>query len=306
MQRREFLSASIASCAAAGASSMTLAMPAEARARRNGSFQLRYAPHFGMFRHHAGDDPVAQLEFMADEGFTALEDNGMRGRSAEEQTRIASAMERLGMTMGVFVAHADFGRVTFASTDPAMREHLLGEIRASIETARRVRATWCTVVPGRYDPGVEWDYQTAAVVDNLRACADLCEPAGLVMVLEPLNPWRDHAGLFLTKVPQAYAICRAVNSPSCKILDDLYHQQITEGNLIPNIDRAWDEIAYFQIGDNPGRCEPTTGEINYRNIFRHIHAKGFTGILGMEHGNHLEGKEGERAVIDAYRQCDAF
>jgi hydroxypyruvate isomerase len=58
--------------------------------------------------------------------------------------------------------------------------------------------------------------------------------------------------LFLTGIPQAYQICRAVNSPSCKILDDLYHQQVTEGNRIPNIDRAWEEIAYFQVGDNPG------------------------------------------------------
>ena len=97
-----------------------------------------------------------------------------------------------------------------------------------------------------------------------------------------------------------------MGSPSCKILNDLYHQQITEGNLIPNIDRAWDEIAYFQMGDNPGRKEPTTGEINYRNVFRHIHGKGFTGIMGMEHGNSKPGKEGEQAVIDAYVECDSF
>ena len=125
------------------------------------------------------------------------------------------------------------------------------------------------------------------------------------MVLEPLN-FRDHPGLFLKHIPQAFEICRAVNSPSCKILDDLYHQQIQEGNLIPNIDAAWDEIAYFQIGDNPGRREPTTGEINYRNVFRHIHRKGFAGILGMEHGNSKAGADGERAVIDAYRSVDDF
>ena len=126
------------------------------------------------------------------------------------------------------------------------------------------------------------------------------------MVLEPLNPWRDHPGLFLTKMPQAYMICQAVGSPSCKILCDIYHQQITEGNLIPNIDRSWDEIAYFQMGDNPGRKEPTTGEINYRNIFEHIHGKGYTGVMGMEHGNSKPGKEGEQAVIDAYVACDSF
>ena len=126
------------------------------------------------------------------------------------------------------------------------------------------------------------------------------------MVLESLNPWRNHPGLFLTKIPQAFQICRAVDSPSCKILNDLYHQQVTEGNLIPNLDKAWDEIAYFQIGDNPGRKEPTTGEINYRNIFRHIHGKGYTGILGMEHGNRLPGIEGEEAVLAAYHEVDSF
>jgi len=110
----------------------------------------------------------------------------------------------------------------------------------------------------------------------------------------------------LTKIPQAYEICKAVGSPSCKILDDLYHQQITEGNLIPNMDAAWDEIAYFQIGDNPGRKEPTTGEINFMNVFKHIHEKGYRGILGMEHGNSISGKEGERSVIDSYRLVDSF
>ncbi|MEM4408678.1 MAG: TIM barrel protein, partial [Candidatus Caldarchaeum sp.] len=176
----------------------------------------------------------------------------------------------------------------------------------AVECAKRVNARWCTVVPGPFDPGLEWGYQTANVIDCLKAMAEICEPAGLVMVLEPLNPWANHPGMFLTKIPQAYMICKAVNSPSCKILDDLYHQQITEGNLIPNLDKAWDEIAYIQVGDNPGRNEPTTGEINYRNVFKYLHAKGYKGIIGMEHGISKSGKEGERALIEAYRFCDGF
>jgi hydroxypyruvate isomerase len=272
----------------------------------NGGFKLKYAPHFGMFRHHAGSDPVDQLQFMADEGFTALEDNGMKSRSRDEQERIARAMERLGMEMGVFVAHADFGNVTFASRNESVVDGILEAVRESVEVARRVNAKWCTVVPGRYDLRLQWEYQTANVIDNLKRCAEICEPAGLVMVLEPLNPFVNHPGLFLTKIPQAYMICRSVDSPSCKILDDLYHQQITEGHLIPNIDEAWSEIAYYQVGDNPGRNEPTTGEINYRNVFRHLHQRGFTGIVGMEHGVSGNGREGERAVIDAYRACDDF
>ena len=269
-------------------------------------FKLKYAPHFGMFESHAGGDLVDQLQFMSDEGFSAMEDNGMMGRDVSGQQHIAKAMRRLEMTMGVFVAYAEFGKKTFVHRDKSIREMLVKRMKAAVEVAKRVNARWCTVVPGVYDNSMEWDYQTANVIENLKWCAEVCEPAGLVMVLEPLNAWRDHPGLFLTKVPQAYQICRAVGSESCKILDDLYHQQITEGNLIPNIDMAWEEIGYFQVGDNPGRNEPTTGEINYKNIFRHLYDKGYKGIIGMEHGKSKGGREGERAVIDAYRACDSF
>ena len=124
-------------------------------------------------------------------------------------------------------------------------------MRDGIETMKRTGVSQALVVPGRFDESLAWDYQTANVVENLRACMEVCQPAGLVVVLEPLNP-KNHPGLFLTRIPQAYQICRAVNNPSCKIVNDIYHQQITEGNLIPNIEAAWDEIAAFHIGDNPG------------------------------------------------------
>jgi hydroxypyruvate isomerase len=126
------------------------------------------------------------------------------------------------------------------------------------------------------------------------------------MVLEPLNRIQSHPRVFLAESPEAFAICKAINHPSVKILFDIFHQQITEGNLIPNIDACYSEIGYFQCGDNPGRKEPTTGEINYRNVFRHIHSKGCALVMGMEHGNSRPGKEGERAVIDAYRASDDF
>jgi hydroxypyruvate isomerase len=137
----------------------------------------------------------------------------------------------------------------------------------------------------------------------LRRAADILAPYNLTRVLEPLS---DNPHLFLRTSEQAYAICRAVNSPACKILYDIYHMQRNEGDIIANIDRAWSEIAYFQIGDNPGRKEPGTGELNYRNIFRHIHGKGFDGLFGMEHGKARDGREGERALIDAYVAVDTF
>ena len=299
MERREFLAAGAAAAAlgTGGTPPHRLNAPSE-------PFTLDFAPHFGMFEEHGGPDPIGQLQFMADQGFRSLEDNGMKSRSTGDQERIAAEMARLGMRMGVFVAHTiHWTEASLTSGDEGYLSQFLTEVRESVDVARRVNATWMTVVPGHVDLRLDMGYQTANVVEALRRAGEILEPHGLVMVLEPLN-FRNHPGLFLTKVSQAYQICKAVGSPACKILDDLYHQQIHEGNLIPNIDAAWDEIAYFQIGDNPGRREPTTGEINYGNVFAHIHSKGYDGILGMEHGNSRPGREGEQAVIDAYREVD--
>jgi len=275
---------------------------------QQGRFKLNYAPHFGMFRQSAGEDLIDQLRFMADEGFTAFEDNNMRGRPIDEQNALGRELERLNMDMGVFVAHTiGWSEPNLTSGDAEQLQIFLDEVAGSVEVAKRVNATWMTVVTGHVDVRPDMNYQTANVIEALKRAAAILEPHGLVMVLEPLNTLRDHPGQFLAGTPQAYMICRAVDSPSCKILFDIYHQQITEGNLIPNMDTAWDEIAYFQVGDNPGRNEPTTGEINYKNVFRHIHSEGFTGVVGMEHGNSIRGTvEGERRVIDAYLEVDDF
>lgn len=269
-------------------------------------YQMKYAPHLGMFKHHAGEDPIDQLNFMADMGFKAFEDNGMKGRDVALQEKMAKTMSDRGLEMGVFVAHEIYWREpNLANGDEALRDKFLKEIGESVEVAKRVNATWMTVVPGFKDLKKDMGFQTSNVMETLKRASDILEPHGLVMVLEPLNRY-NHPGMFLSGSPQAHALCKGVGSPSCKILFDIYHQQITEGNIIPNIDAAWDEIAYFQIGDNPGRKEPTTGEINYLNIFKYIQEKGFEGILGMEHGNAQSGKEGEAALMKAYQSVDQF
>ena len=270
------------------------------------SFKLHYAPHIGMFAQNAGTNVVDQLNFMADEGFTAFEDNEMKNRPLAEQEAMAKTMRQRNLKMGVFVAHKIYWKEpNLASGKEAWRDEFLNDIKSSVEVARRVDAKWMTVVPGHLDLRKDMGYQMANVIESLKRASEILEPHGLIMVLEPLN-FRNHPGLFLTKSAQAYEICKAVNSPSCKILFDIYHQQIQEGNLIPNIENCWDEIAYFQIGDNPGRNEPTTGEINYKNVFKYIYNRGFEGILGMEHGNSAKGKKGERAVIEAYKETDNF
>lgn len=296
--RRRFLKCAVAAGAASVLPGVSSSQPAP--------FKLNYAPHAGLFEHSAGPDVAAQIAFAAEQGFTAWEDNDMRGRDVAEQQRLAAAMRRADVRMGVFVgADIAWSEPGITRGDAASREKFLSDVKASVEVAKRVDATWMTIVPGHVDPRQHPDFQMAHVVETLKRAGAILEPHGLVMVLEPLN-FRDHPGMFLTEIPQAYMICKAVASPACKILFDVYHQQITEGNIIPNIDAAWDEIAYFQVGDNPGRNEPTTGEINYRRVFEHIHGKGFDGVVGMEHGKSLSGIEGERRLVAAYRESDDF
>jgi hydroxypyruvate isomerase len=307
MHRRNFLGLGLAGATFLGASRAgnDCVLADERQLPGGRPFTLKLAPHFGMFRNSAPGGQIDELKFAADQGFQAWEDNAMKGRPVALQREIASTMQRLDMRMGVISASAGMqAGPTFSSDDETVRDGVLQVMRQTVEVAQRVNAKWMTVVPGDLHDRLPLDYQMANSIELLKRCCDIVEPHGLVMVIEPLNPLTDHPGEFLSKSPQAYLICRAVNRPSCKILFDIYHQQITEGNLIANIDHCWDEIGYFQVGDNPGRAEPGTGEINYANVFRHIHEKGYQGIVGLEHSNSKQGIEGEQAVIAAYRRVD--
>ncbi|HUX58718.1 MAG TPA: TIM barrel protein [Bacteroidales bacterium] len=270
-------------------------------------FKLKYAPSMNMFRQNAGADIIDNIKFCHDMGFRAMFDNGLMNRTPEDQMKIMNELNRLGMDFGPFVLMGLGREPNFVLNKPEIRKMLGNKMKEGVEVGKRTGAKLALIAPGVFDMRLHMNYQTANVIDNLRYCCDILEPAGLTIVLEALNTLRNHPGSFLTGIPQSYAICRAVNRPSCKIVDDLYHQQITEGNLIPNIDAAWSEIGAFHLGDNPGRNEPTTGEINFKNIFKHIYSKNYEGVLCMEHGISDRGtKEGEARVIQAYRECDSF
>lgn len=268
-------------------------------------FNLSYAIHDGMFRNSGGADFLDQIRFAYDMGFRAIEDNGMMERSPEQQKKIGDLLAKLGMRMGVFVITSDswHWKTSLATGKKEFIDRMEKDCREAVEVAKRCNAKWMTVVPGNYERSLSYDMQLANVIVALKKAAAILEPNGLVMVLEPLS---DNPDLFLRHSHQTYMICKAVGSSACKILYDIYHMQRNEGDLIKNIDRCYEEIAYVQIGDNPGRNEPTTGEINYKNIFQHLYNKGYKGILGMEHGNARPGKDGELALIKAYRESDSF
>jgi hydroxypyruvate isomerase len=305
MKRRKFLQEGGLAGAALLTGSLTSLSAKGKQPMADKPFNLNYAIHDGMFANHAGKDFTDQIKFAHDKGFRSIEDNGMMGRTPQEQERIGKTLGSLGMQMGVFVVTSDswHWKTSLATGKPEWTDKIVKDCKEAVDVAKRCNAKWVTVVPGNFERSLPMDMQTANVIEALRRGTEILEPHGLVMVLEPLS---DNPDLFLRHSAQTFMICKAVKSPSCKILFDMYHMQRNEGNIIDNINRCWDEIGYFQIGDNPGRNEPTTGEMNYRNIFRHIYNKGFKGIMGMEHGNAQKGKEGELALIKAYRDADAF
>lgn len=309
MDRVQFLRNSFIASASLLAGSISNAdasarQPARNQTRKTNTFNLDYAPHEGMFSNRGGKNFLDQIRFMHDQGFRSIEDNGYLARSADEQSKIGDLLAKLGMRMGVFVVDGgDNWKVSLTTGKQEFKDHFVATCRRSVEAAKRCNAKWLTVVPGFQERKLPTGVQMANVVDAMRAGAAVFEPEGLIMVLETLS---DTPELFLQQTHQTYNVCKAVNSPSCKILYDIYHMQRTEGDLIVNMDRCWEEIAYIQIGDNPGRKEPGTGEINYKNVFRHIYDKGYKGVMGMEHSNSTPGAAGESKVISAYREVDQF
>lgn len=290
----------------AGVTAMPL-VASSARGQSNAArFSLHYAPHEGSFASRG--NRLEQIAFAADQGFTAWEDNEAAGRPVDEQVAMAKALSSRGMKMGVFVASMPKwaqSRPILGANDGAEREAFLADIRAAIDVAKRLNATRMTVVTGFLDPKVPLDIQTARVIDVMRRAGDIVAPHNIAMVMEPLNTRTNHPGVYMQSIAQGYAVARGANSPGVKVLADLYHEQIQSGNLIPVLDMCWSEIGYIQFGDNPGRNEPGSGEINYATIVRWLRGRGYAGVIGMEHGNSIKGRAGEERLIAAYRTIDA-
>lgn len=293
-----------------GASALGLGLASVARAGAQTSnaarFSLKFAPHDGSFASRG--DVLEQIAFAADQGFTAWEDNEAASRPVAQVDAMAKALRRRGMTMGVLVASmpkwSQF-RPVLGADSKEDREAFLADLLPAIEVAKRMDAKWLTIVPGFVDSRVPQEIQTARVIALMRQAGEIAAKHGKILVMEPLNTITNHPNAFLRTIPQGYMIATGADSPGIKVLADLYHQQIQAGNLIPTLDSCWDEIGYIQFGDNPGRNEPGTGEINYRNVVRWLRGRGYAGVIGMEHGNSIQGRAGEERLIAAYRAIDA-
>ena len=299
MQRRSFVKNTLFSGAAViGGVSGAVAKSATE------PFKTKFSPEFGIFKDLSPIDYIDEIKWGYDQGFRAWESTGLKFRPVAEQEKISKTVQQLGMEFGQFVGTMTFDTVTFAGRDANAREKILADVRASVEIAKRMNTKFVHNVLGVSDMRLPWDFQTANAIDLLKRIADIYEPHGLVMVMESMNHRVDHANMFLHTIPQAYALAKAVGRPPIKVLFDFYHVQVQEGSLLATLDYAWDEIAYIQVGDTPGRKEPTSGEINYPNVLKHLYNKGYRGFVGMEHGLSRPGKEGAMAALQAYRTID--
>ena len=299
INRRLFLQIGSGGALCLGAVGRSLSAAVAAR-----RFDRNYAPQLGMFRHHAGADPIDQIHFLADQGFRSIEDTGLRGKSPPLQTQIGSTLARRGMSLACFTGLADFGRTTFASGRRDLQLDVLRELRLAIDTADRAGGRALSVIPGQRDAATSPVDQRRNAVALLQRCADLCERHGIVLLLEPVDHGPGRSRIFMRSALQAAALCRAVKRPSCRVLIDV-HQQAAAGHDVPRmLAELRDVLGHVQLGDFPGRNEPGTGELDFERLLARLDAIGYRGAFGMEHGSAIAGLAGERAVIHSYLALD--
>ena len=300
MNRRGFIAAAAASVAGTAINLNR----ASAAASEQPSLKLKYAIPTSFFR--SGGRPVGErLELIREMGFIAVENNGMKRMDRKDLEAYGARLEELGMEHGVWVTNRGVNGGA-GLVDPKEREEFFDELRSSIEVAPIVRGKFTTLTTGNLPARMTRSRAKLNLIETLKRAGEMVENTDLTLVIEPLNVLVDHPGYYLSRSDEAYEVMKAVGHPRVKILFDIYHQQITEGNVIRNIRDTYDETAYYQFADNPGRKEPGTGEMNYLQIFKAIYDLGFKGIVGAEMGQSMRGDEGSRAALKAIIDCDQF
>lgn len=270
MDRREFLGV------AAGAGLQL--QPTRAGTARPGGRPYKLS---AMAWAYFGNVPVVEkLDKLAEAGYDAVElVREHQGFSEADWKQFLARKAALKMTVDTMAGHSA------PAVDPAAHEKVLEEIRASAAAAQRLECPSLIVFSGNERAGVPRAEQHRAMVEVLKRAAEVAEKENLFLYLEPLNTLVDHKGYYLWSAREGFELVREVGHPRLKLLFDIYHVQIMEGNLIENIRMHVDRIGHFHIGDVPGRHEPGTGEINYRNVFKAIFDLGdrYLGYAALEY-----------------------
>jgi hydroxypyruvate isomerase len=287
--RRDFLAASGASLATLGLAGRSTASPPAPP-----STLFPYAVNVEMF--WSGLPFVERLHKVKEAGFTHYEFWPWRNKDID-------AIQRTNAALGLVPVQFSASPKSFDQgiTDPRRKDEFVEDIRAAVAVAKRLGVKLLCVVAGEETEGLSRDEQTDAVIAAFQAAVPIVEPEGITLILEPLNVLVDHPKQLVVRSDHAARIIQAVGSPHVKILFDIYHQQISEGNLTGNIRRYKDLIGYYQLADHPGRYQPGTGEIRYAHVLMTIYAVGYRGPIGME----MRPGGGETAALEAMLRVDA-
>lgn len=205
----------------------------------------------------------------------------------------AKALEENGVTM------LSMCTTEFRLTDPAFRGAWVDGIKESCKAAAVLGVKKLITQVGP-DTGAPREEQRASVVEGLGAGAPILERAGVTVMIEPLNTKVNHPGYYLTSSEEAFDIVRKVGSDNVKVVFDIYHQQVSEGNIIPNVTGNLDLIAHLHAAGHPGRHELQYGENDYRNIFAAIDRAGYDGACGLEYNPLLAPEESLRRAMKLY------
>ncbi|NLK07397.1 MAG: TIM barrel protein [Firmicutes bacterium] len=242
------------------------------------------------------DDLPTRLQKVKDLGYEGFEFWGWQNKDIDE---LAAAASELGLSVVALCT------LFVSLVDASQRDAYVDGLKQSIEVAKKLGCTTLISQTGAELPDVSREEQGQSLVDGLKACAPILEAEGITLVVEPLNILVNHKGYFLSRSPEAFDLIRRVDSPNVKILYDVYHQQITEGHLIPTIRENIDLIGHFHIADNPGRHEPGTGEINYQNVLQAIKDTGYEGWVGLEY-RPSEGKGSQKSLEEVLALVDSL
>jgi hydroxypyruvate isomerase len=294
--RRRFLAAASLSAIVAPGAGRVRPAPEESESTADGTW-MTYAVNVEMTWRNRPF--LERIHMVKDAGFSHYEFWPWRNKDVDA---ILKLNQELGLTTTQFSASPvkGFGH-GITNPDPARRKEFEEEISSAVGVAKKLGVKKLCVVAGEETKGYSRDEQTAAVVAALKAGARIVEPEGITIILEPLNILVDHPRQLIVNSAHAASVLRAVGSPNVKMLFDIYHQQISEGNLTGNIRKYHDLIGYFQLADHPGRHEPTTGEISYPFVLWTIHETGYRGAIGME----MSPQSDPMTAFKAIRQVDA-
>jgi hydroxypyruvate isomerase len=268
-------------------------------------FKSKFAPHLNLLP-TAPEGFLEQLQFAYDLGFRAWEENWLSGQTPELQEQIGAFVKDKGMELGVTVITGGNGVKFYDPSEDDVKQ-ILGDMKAGVELAKRTGQTNMTMIPGPRDDSEPREKQLEKSVDLMRRCCDVVEEHGIILVQEPLSHGVKGGPPLIRSFEDGYLLCKLVDRKSCKLLADFFHEgQIGNGDkLIENAEKTWDQISYVQYGASPGRKEPGTGNLDYVAVTKWLREKGYTGVIGMEHGASKEGKEGLDALLAAYRKIDA-